>query len=87
METAPVAGVSVIPVAQTPDWATVALEPAPKILAGEPLTLSLMATLAITVEGVPDTPVPLSVTGTILALTVMVAVAVRQLAGELLSQS
>ena len=83
---APLVVLSAMPAGQAPDCATVALPPAPRV-AGEPLTVPPVATLAIGVEAVPATAVPVFATGTMLALTVTVSVAVAQFGGVLLSHS
>src|SRR5580658_5873460 len=77
---------SVMPAGQLPDCATVALPPAPRV-AGAPLTRPPAATLAMGVDGVPATALPVALAGTMLALTVTVSVAVAQLGGEFLSHS
>ena len=77
---------SVRPAGQVPDWATVALPAAPRVAAA-PLTWSFAATLASGVEAMPAVAVPFSLTGTISAVIVTVAVAEAQLAGVLRSHS
>src|SRR5580704_9955332 len=84
--TAPVAVLSEMPAGQVPDCATVAL-PLPPSVAAAPLTVPPAATVAIGVDGVPATAVPVAVAGTMLALTVTVSVAVAQSGGEFLSHS
>ena len=86
VETAPVVVLRVIPAGQVPDCATVALPLAPSV-AGEPLTVPPAAILAIGVEGVPATALPVALSGTMLALTVTVSVAVAQSGGAFLSHS
>ena len=83
---APVLVLSVMPLGQLPLVAIVALPLAPRV-AGWPLTVSLLVTLAIGVLAVPAVAVPDSVTGLIDALTVMVSVTVAQFAGVFLSHS
>ena len=83
---APVLVLSVMPLGQLPLVAIVALPLAPR-LAGWPLTVSLLVTLAIGVLAVPAVAVPDSVTGLIDALTVMLSVTVAQFAGVFLSHS
>ena len=84
--TAPVVVLRLRPAGQVPDCATVALPLAPSV-AGEPLTVPPAATLAIGVEGVPATALPVALTGTMLALTVTVSVAAAQSGGVFLSHS
>src|SRR5271156_1778033 len=84
--TAPVVVLSVMPAGQLPDCATVALPVAPSVAAA-PLTVAPAATLAMGVDAVPATAVPVAATGAMLALTTMVSVAVAQLGGEFLSHS
>src|SRR5580700_5488467 len=84
--TAPLVVLRVMPAGQVPDCATVALPPAPRVAAA-PLTVPPAATLAIGVEAVPATAVPLAVAGMMLAVTVTVSVAVAQFGGVLLSHS
>ena len=86
VEIAPVLGLSEKPAGHAPLIATVALPVAPRV-AGKPLTLSLAATLAIGVDGVPETDVPASVTGRMFALTIIVAVVLAHLAGVFLSHN
>ena len=83
---APVLVLSVMPLGQLPLVAIVALPLAPRV-AGWPLTVSLLVTLAIGVLAVPAVAVPDSVTGLIDALTVMLSVTVAQFAGVFLSHS
>src|SRR5580765_303328 len=83
---APVVVFSVNPVGHVPLSATVALPHAPSV-AATPFTVSLLATFAIGVDAVPDTPVPLSATGVMFALTVTVSVTVLQFAGVFLSHN
>ena len=83
---APDVVLSSIPAGHTPDCAMVAFAVLPNAT-GNPLTLSLEVTLAIGVDGVPETAVPFSTIGIMLALTVMVSVTVWQLTGVLRSQS
>ena len=75
---APVAGFRLIPLGQLPLCATVAFPLSPSV-AGAPLMVSLAATLLIGMLAVPETPLPLSVTGRIATPTVMVRVAVSTL--------
>ena len=56
--TAPVVGVSPMPVVQVPYFATVALPDAPSV-AGTPFTESLAAMLAIGRDAMPKSAVPL----------------------------
>ena len=83
---APLVVFSAIPAGHVPTCDTTALPVVPSV-AGAPFTESFAATLAIGVDAVPDTAVPLSATGTIDAVTVTVSVVVAQFAGVLLSQS
>ncbi len=83
---APLVVLSAMPEGQVPLCATVAL-PAPPSVAGAPFTVSFAATLAIGVDAVPATVVPLSGTGRIEAVTVTVSVAVAQSGGVFLSHS
>jgi hypothetical protein len=87
VETAPVEGVSVMPVGQVPTLATVALPDVPSV-ADAPFTVSLAATLAMGFDAIPASAVPLSGTATIEALmTVTVSVAVAQPRGVFLSHT
>jgi hypothetical protein len=74
-ETAPLVVSSVIPVVHVPDCVIVEFDE----VAAAPLTVSFVRTLAMAVEVVPETAVPLSFAGVIAADTVTVAVAVAQL--------
>src|SRR5580658_486462 len=84
--TAPVVVLRVIPVCHVPDCVTVALPPVPRVAAA-PLTVPPAATLAIGVDGVPATAVPVCAAGMMLALTLTVSVAVAQSGVGFLSHS
>jgi hypothetical protein len=83
---APLVVLSAMPDGQVPLCATVAL-PAPPIVAGAPLTVSLATTFAMGVLAVPATAVPLAGLATIEAVTVTVSVTVAQSGGAFLSHS
>lgn len=81
--TAPVVVFSVMPAGHAPDVAMVEFAE----VAAAPFTVSLVLTLAMAVDAVPETAVPDSVTGVITALTVIVSATVLQFTGVAVSHN
>lgn len=86
-ETLPVAAFRLKPAGQVPITPTRAVLELPATTAAVPLTLSLAEMSEMGVEAVPETALPVSGVGKIVAVTVMITVVGAQLIGVLLSQS